>query len=91
MKTSKKVLLTAAAFAGILNMNGCVYGPPPEEMFSAAYEEYDPSDNENQNVYGPPPADIIETEEYDPAKNTVPPVYGPPIDPAIEETAEEQP
>ncbi len=32
-KTTKRVLLTAAAFSCMLNMNGCgAYGPPPDEM-----------------------------------------------------------
>ncbi len=30
-RTTKKILLTAAAFSCVLNMNGCAYGPPPEE------------------------------------------------------------
>ena len=36
----RKKLLTAVLFSAALNLNGCVYGPPPEEeMYSAPSSE----------------------------------------------------
>ena len=83
-RVPKTVVAAAAVFAMSLNMNGCVYGPPPEgdPFFSAEM-------NAEQNVYGPPPAfeetaettettETAETEEFDPAENIVSTVYGPP-------------
>ena len=36
----RKKLLTAVIFSAALNLNGCVYGPPPEEgMYSAPSSE----------------------------------------------------
>lgn len=36
----RKTLLTAVLFSAALNLNGCVYGPPPEEeMYSAPSSE----------------------------------------------------
>ncbi len=86
MKKSKKILMTAAAFAGILNMNGCVYGPPPEPEVmpnSAQTSDFDPADNETPTVYGPPSFSenddsSEESSDFDPALNTNKPVYGPP-------------
>lgn len=35
-KIHKKLLITATIFTAALNMNGCAYGPPPDEdMYSA--------------------------------------------------------
>lgn len=68
MKPIKKALAASAAFLSVLNMNGCVYGPPADGIevgFDASY-------NVEQNVYGPPPVDITEpadTEEA-PAEGT---------------------
>ena len=58
------------AAAATLNLNGCVYGPPPEdydEQQSIPYgyqseevkseEAFDPADNFEACVYGPPPSD----------------------------------
>lgn len=88
MKRSKKFLFTAAAFAGVLNMNGCVYGPPPEGFYSdvdnSSIIGFEPSDNNNQNVYGPPPEDIYSDGDdssiidFDPSDNKNEDVYGPP-------------
>lgn len=94
MKTSKKAILTAAVFAGILNMNGCVYGPPADGMFSedgTSLHSFDPSRNETPDVYGPPLTEG--TEEFDPSENEMQAAYGPPPVPEISETAgsEEQP
>lgn len=34
-KINKKLLLSATLFTAALNMNGCAYGPPPDEaMYS---------------------------------------------------------
>lgn len=30
MKKSKKAILATAVFVAALNLNGCVYGPPPD-------------------------------------------------------------
>ena len=38
-RTTKKVLLTAAVFSCMLNMNGCAYGPPPGEEANYQTEE----------------------------------------------------
>ena len=36
----RKKLLTAVLFSAALNLNGCVYGPPPEEgVYSAPSSE----------------------------------------------------
>lgn len=32
MKKSRKVMIASAAFYAAVNFNGCVYGPPPEEL-----------------------------------------------------------
>lgn len=32
MKKSRKAVIAAAAFYAAVNFNGCVYGPPPEEI-----------------------------------------------------------
>lgn len=32
MKKSRKAMIAAAAFYAAMNFNGCVYGPPPEEL-----------------------------------------------------------
>ena len=36
MKKSRKTALAAILFSAAMNMNGCVYGPPPDE---AAYSK----------------------------------------------------
>ncbi len=71
MKISKKALLAAAAFAGILNMNGCVYGPPAQDFDEGAEyvmgreSGYDPAANTVAPVYGPPAVeeDISQVQE----------------------------
>ncbi len=61
-KFPKKIAAAATLFAATMNLNGCVYGPPPEdydEQQSIPYgyrDEYSPDINVNQNVYGPPPS-----------------------------------
>ena len=71
MKISKKALLAAAAFAGILNMNGCVYGPPAQEFDEGAEyvmgreSDYDPAANTVAPVYGPPPVEELSQPAQD--------------------------
>lgn len=61
-KLPKKAAAVAVLFAATLNLNGCVYGPPPDDLgdptggaMGEYREEFDPEVNVNQNVYGPPP------------------------------------
>lgn len=62
----KKTAAAAALFAATLNLNGCVYGPPPEDFdeqqsipygYQTEAEDYDPEMNIEPAVYGPPPDD----------------------------------
>lgn len=65
-KKLKKGLLAGTIFSAAANMNGCVYGPPPESIepsseiqtskFSTPSESetFNPELNENEEVYGPP-------------------------------------
>ena len=82
MKRSKKPLTFTAIAAGIgalsMAVEGCVYGPPPQET----------------NVYGPPPETSIteETDDTDATLPGTKPgetseeacVYGPPLDETLD-------
>ncbi|WP_034449826.1 hypothetical protein [Butyrivibrio sp. AE2032] len=90
MKRSKKPLTFTAIAASIgalsLAVEGCVYGPPPEETCvygpppdvsetteSAVGTKPHASDDNNEvGVYGPPPDETFDGNEVD--------VYGPPPD-----------
>ncbi len=76
-KKLKKGLLAGTIFSAAANLNGCVYGPPPDSSAivpekntitttqpkQTENEEYDPSDNQNADVYGPPEMFNSEPEE----------------------------
>ncbi len=64
-KLPKKIAAAATLFAATMNLNGCVYGPPPEDF-----------DEPMGRPMGGYEAEL--TEEYDPSENIVPAVYGPP-------------
>lgn len=36
-KSGKRLILATAVFSAALNMNGCVYGAPPEELVDTPY------------------------------------------------------
>lgn len=48
MKKLKKIILGASVFSAAMNLNGCVYGPPPDEDVinslpdSVSVTEYEP-------------------------------------------------
>lgn len=82
----------ASAFRAEENMAVCVYGPPPDYMYTSEAEqttsddEFDPAENVAVLVYGPPDA-FTEPEqtgeesvklEFIPPDNIPAPVYGPP-------------
>ena len=84
------VLMLAGAalmFAATVNMNGCVYGPPPEDD-----PFFKPEASVEQNVYGPPPVmdetaetsetgetcETVEIPSFNPEENITATVYGPP-------------
>ncbi len=60
-KLPRKIAAAAAMFSATLNLNGCVYGPPPDDgsQIDIPYgyqseEVFRPEDNANVCVYGPP-------------------------------------
>jgi len=73
-RAPKKAIAAAVMFAATLNLNGCVYGPPPEDdpFFSAEVNKGQTSETDET-------AETAETaEEYDPSLNIEATVYGPP-------------
>lgn len=88
-KTAAKIVAGLAATAALcLNVNGCVYGPGPEEETTGHHDpdvttttEFNPEDNEVPAVYGPPSDETFAPEDNEPAT-----AYGPPSDMVEEET-----
>lgn len=81
MKRFKLSGLAAAVFAAAVNLNGCVYGPPPESGAGDGVQTADPaqttavSSEEEQETTS---RTLKYQDSYDPADNDNEEVYGPP-------------
>lgn len=49
MKKLKKVLLGTEVFLAAFNFVGCVYGPPPDEVFDAPESEVSITENASED------------------------------------------
>lgn len=55
MKKRQKAVLSALVFSAAMNLNGCVYGPPPEEVYNSSepavsYQAGESAENNAENA-----------------------------------------
>lgn len=79
-RAPKKAIAAAVMFAATLNLNGCVYGPPPEDdpFFSAEVNKGQTSETDETAETSETDETAETAEEYDPSLNIEATVYGPP-------------
>ena len=64
MKRSRKAALTALLFSVAMNMNGCVYGPPPDDdAIEARREEPSSAYSDGESPSAPEETSPTESEK----------------------------